>query len=354
MRSVLNFFLKSVRLLAGLAIAGGALVSTGAFLGFASPLLDAFNHLQPLLFSGTLGLLLLSLLLFRVQPLRGGMIALAATGFLASAVTVLPEQAGGWLIDTRPRGEAPPIRIMSHNLFGLNYDMDRMARVIEREAPDIIALQEYFSEQQGPLHPRIVQDYPYFNLCAGRKHSYIALYSRTPFSVLEESQCAADASQNDNPAARIVAAMTDEAGTPFTLIITHLNWPVQINPLFRDEMSLADRLAAMTARKQGEWRELGALINSLEGPVVLAGDFNSTSWSYAMRRFTAEAGLTRYSRGLLTYPKLLYIRGWRETPAFLPIDHIMGNDAIVLHEIRAGAKTGSDHLPLFAEISIVP
>ncbi len=341
-----------VRLIFALALSGLCLISFAAFLGFVSPLLDAFNHLQPFLFIGTLVGFLLVLVLFANHRAWAGMLALAATGFLSSAVIVIPEQVHGLLRQGGNPQDQQVIKLMSHNLFGRNYDMARMADVILNEDPDIIALQEYFDEQREGLHPLIISQYPYFSRCADRKQSHVALYSKMPFVLENGTQCAENADAENNPVARIVARFTDQNDTDFVVVTTHLNWPIQINPLRDDDLDFGQKLVAMTARKQREWLELTSAIDQIELPHVLMGDLNSTSWSYALRQFNRATNLTRYSHGLFTYPKLLYIKGWRETPAFLPIDHMMASDNIQVQSVRAGDKTGSDHLPLYAEILV--
>lgn len=342
-----------VRLVFALTLSGLCLISIAAFLGFVSPFLDAFNHLQPFLFVGMLVALLLVLLLFAHHWARAGMLALAATGFLSSAVIVIPEQVHGLFRQGGDIKGQQVIKMMSHNLFGMNYDMARMANVILSEDPDIVALQEYFNEQREGLHPLIISQYPYFNRCAGRKNSHVALYSKMPFVLEKGTQCADDADAENNPVARIVAHFTDRDDTDFVVVTTHLNWPIQISPLLSKDLDFGQKLVAMTARKQREWLELTGAIDQIKLPHVLVGDFNSTSWSYTLRQFVRTTGLTRYSHGLLTYPKLYYIKGWRETPAFLPIDHMMASDDVQVQLVRVGDKTGSDHLPLYAQFIVI-
>ncbi len=340
------------RLGLGLALTGVCIVSFAAALGFASPLLDALNHLQPFLFAGTLILLILVVLTFRDYTWRSGLIALGASGFLASATIVIPEQVSGYFFRPATSAGQPTIKLFSHNLFGLNLNMARTAQVILDQDPDIIALQEFFDLQREGLHPLIVEKYPYFARCAGRKKSYVAIYSKTPFEVEPGTQCAPDVESENNPVARLIARFSDANGTRFNVVTTHLNWPVQVNPLRNDSLNFVEKLAAMTARKEMEWNELRQAVQGIEGPVILAGDFNSTSWSYAMKKFERDARLTRYSRGLLTYPKLFYIRGWRELPAIFPIDHFMADDEVGVIEVKTGAQTGSDHLPVLAQFFV--
>ena len=310
--------------------------------------------MQPFLLTGTLGGFLLVLALFRRGRAKRLLLGLGMAGLAASGSIVLPEQFSTPPLSAAPANGQQMFKIMTHNLFGMNYDMARMADIIAQEDPDIIALQEYANMQRAGLHPRIMEHYPYFVRCAGRKHSYIALYAKMPFRLEDGSQCASNASLDNTPAARLVARFTDRDGTSFYVVATHLNWPVQVRPLRNNELGWSEKIAAMTARKQGEWTDLAATMQSLDGPAVLVGDFNSTSWSYSLRDFARRVGLTRYSRGLLTYPKLFYIMGWRETPAILPIDHLMASKDIRMHAVWRGNTTGSDHLPIYGRFSVAP
>ena len=103
---------------------------------------------------------------------------LVALGFAASAWTFVPEYLSS--LPTRPTANGPTLKLMTHNVFGLNYDMDKLAGVILAEAPDIVALQEYFPEQTR-LDALLKPDYPYAVRCQGGKRANIALYSKIPF-----------------------------------------------------------------------------------------------------------------------------------------------------------------------------
>jgi len=344
------FFLRSLFLL-GLVVLTG--LSAAAFLGFASPVLDALNHFQPVLFPATIIATVLGLVLFRNNPWRSAVIALAATGFLASAVIVVPEIVSSWL--TRPAQllDRPIIKLMSRNLFGQNDQMDEVARDIFDQDPDIITFQEYFTGQRNVLHPLIARKYPFFILCSGGKRAFLAIYSKTPFALEPSTVCPANVSVRDDGVARLVARFTDKSGQQFTVVTTQLNWPIQINPLWRSGLSIRERFWRTYERKSAEWRDLVEAINAIDGPLVLVGDFNSTPWSYAMRRFGAQTGLKRNTRNLVTYPKLLFFGGrWRQTLAFLPIDHLFSRGDIAMLEVKAGSPAGSDHLPLIARFFI--
>lgn len=349
MRVVL-FFVRATFVSGLVALSG---LSIAAFLGFASPILDALNHFQPIWFVGTLVCLLLGPVIFRKSAWRSTVIALAATGFLASAVIVVPEIVSSWLTRPAIHLDRPVVKLMDRNLFGQNDKMQEVASAIAKENPDIITFQEYFTEQRNDLHKLIVQKYPFFVRCSGGRRAFLAIYSKTAFKLSPDTLCPSGFSPGKDNIARLVASFKDKSGQQFTVVTTQLNWPIQINPLFRNGLGITERLAGTYKRKTREWSELVQAINAIKGPLVLVGDFNSTPWSYAMSRFESETGMKRQTRNMATYPKLLYWAGqWRKTMPVLPIDHLFSRGNIGVFDVTTGKPAGSDHLPLIARFSI--
>lgn len=325
----------------------------GAALGFASGLLDAFNHLQPVLFVGTLLSLLIVPALFKSPRVRAFVLSACATGFLASATIVIPEAISALLArDPLPLEGRAGFRLMTYNIFGRNFEMESVRASIDEADPDIIAFQEFFTEQRLRLDPLLLDEYPYSFHCQGAyataKRANIGLYSKHPFTMDAADACGSD----DGRVARIFALFEMPGVTPFTVGTTHLDWPVQISVIRRDA-NLLENIAAMNARQQGQFADLLSATENVEGPFLLAGDFNSTSWSYALRSFAQSARFTRETRNLFTFPKLWHIRGaWRPLPAFLPLDHIMSREGIQVHNVFTGPASGSDHLPVIADFSV--
>ncbi len=318
--------------------------------GFAVPLFDILNHLQPLWFLGTLVCLILSGMLFRRQRNRALAVAISATGFLASGIIIVPEFISGFLARPVAPAGATTFRLMTYNLFGLNYDMDSVAAMIHTENPDIVALNEYFPEQRGPLHPLLVDTYPYFAVCAGGKRANVAIYARIPFSTGDGEACNLD---EDRRTGFLTARFAPSNGSDFTVVTTQLDWPLQISPIYGSE-DILTRIEKMTARQRVEFAHLDQGLKTLSGPLLIVGDFNSTSWSYALRRFALDNGLTRETRNLATYPKLWFFDTWRKTPAILPLDHVMSRDGVVVTGLHSGAATGSDHLPVIVDFTVPP
>ena len=123
-----SFFAGLAQSLFLLVAAGLSLGAILAGFGFAVPLLDVLNHLQPIWFFGTLICLLQSGVVFRRQKSRALAIALTATGFLASGIIMMPEVISGLLARALPPENAASYRVMTYNIFGMNYDMERSPR----------------------------------------------------------------------------------------------------------------------------------------------------------------------------------------------------------------------------------
>jgi endonuclease/exonuclease/phosphatase (EEP) superfamily protein YafD len=323
-----------IRLVLGLAALGTGLVAIAAWFGSLVPFFDLFNHFQAVLIGALVVLALLVFFGFSGSQWRGPFTGLLLLGLFCSALTVVPETIA--LFSPRPALPAdgrPVLKLMTHNLFGLNYDMQRVAQVVADENPDIVAFQEYFPPQRARLPKLLAASYPYSAYCVGGKRANIALYSKLPFTQVNDGDC----TTNLKDAARtshILASFTLPNGQQFDVLTTHFDWPFPIE------------------RQQQQRDTIETAVQGVNGPLLLVGDFNSTPWSYAQRSFADEAGLDRQTHGIFTWPLRFSIKGWRDTLPFLPLDQVMTKGSVVVHEIHAAPSTGSDHLPLVVTFSI--
>ena len=93
---------------------------------------------------------------------------------------------------------------------------------------------------------------------------------------------------------------------------------------------------------------LAVRLRSLDGPLVITGDFNNTPWSAHYREFLQTSGLCDSSRGRGPLPS------W---PAFstpllrLPLDHCFHSPDVAVLSKRPGPNIGSDHLPLLIDVA---
>lgn len=328
----MSILLRLIRLGLVLGAVGVATLAILALFGFAVPELDLLNHGQIFLLPGTMvGPVIVALLLRGTW--RSVAMIVAVVGFAASASVMLPEFMGA----QRQRPAAPEsgtITMMTHNLFGLNYEMDQVTTAILAEDPDIIVLQEYFGEQATDLHPALLANYPFFVRCRGGKRANLGLYSRIPFEQVQDGACPNDA-YGTTRTAHILATFRPDGIKPFSVITTHMDWPIPVG------------------RQQEQLTALSEVVDKIEGPMILAGDFNATPWSYALRDFVKRNGLVRETMNLLTFPMSWhYLGAWRDTLPFLPLDHVMTRGGIVVHQIGVGRPTASDHLPVVLTFSV--
>lgn len=331
-----------LRFFAGTLALGAAAAAILAFLGFAVPAFDLLNHLQLLIFIGVV-IGLVGTALLRPGTWRSFVVAFAATGFIASATAFVPE----FTLSLMPRPALPTdgrpvLKLMTHNLFGLNYRMDRVAEVIFSEDPDIIAFQEYFPEQRAELPQLLKARYPFEAYCVGGKRANIAIYSKMPFELSEDGACDEEATAAQRTS-RILAKFTLDDGTTFSVMTTQLDWPF---PLARQQMQMV---------------ELEEAVNATTGPLIVVGDMNSTPWSYAMRRLTAATGLELQDFNLMTYPLKFTLPMLTDAPhglfpliPFLPLDHVMTRGGVSVHELHLAPDTNSDHLPVVFSFSVPP
>lgn len=325
-------------IVSGLYVAGCGLLclmAVLAALGFAHPVLDLFNHMQPVLFFASLAALLLcALFVWPARP-RALALSLAATGLVASSIIYVPEFVSGLTQRFAPAPQDRPVyALMTFNVFGRNETPDALADYIIGSDTDIVALQEYSPDVRRAIHERLAGHYEHFQYCAGGMRAFVGLYSKLPFEPLSEDVCSASAASHERTA-RIVVGFEPGDGQPFSLATTHNDWPAPVT------------------RQAEQFDSLRDALSTVEGPLILVGDFNSTPWSYALRFFVREAGLLRHTYNLPTFPKLWYYLGdWRWTPAILPIDHVMSRSGITVHDLERGEASGSDHLPIILRFSV--
>ena len=337
----MTFVVGLFRLLIALGTVVVASMAVLALMGFAVPEFDLLNHFQLFIFFGTLAATALTLVAFNRTRWKRWMIGIAAAGLLSSGVIFLPELASGFMPhQPLPTDGRPVYKLMTHNVFGLNFDMERVEAAIEAEKPDIIALQEYFGEQSSELHPLLQDQYPYFAQCRGGKRANIAIYSKLPFKEAEQDGACPNDAYGKQRTARILATFTEPNGTTFSVLTTHLDWPVPV------------------MRQNKQFEELTKAINETAGPLLVVGDFNSTPWSYALRDFATRTMLDRQTRNVVTFPlrftapERFFPDGLMETMPVLPLDHVLVRGGVQVHDVHAGTDTGSDHLPIFVTFSV--
>ncbi|MCC7419867.1 MAG: endonuclease/exonuclease/phosphatase family protein [Planctomycetaceae bacterium] len=251
------------------------------------------------------------------------MALLAAVVLVINAARIVPL----YLPADEPSSTGQRIRLLSANVHTGNRNAAPFLELVQREDPDIILVMEVDARWIRELS--LLRDrYPHFHEHGRPDNFGIALYSKIPLDGLDEIEVA------DSEVPTLLARLKLD-GRSMTLIGTH-----PLPPISRDYTGLRNRQLAALG-------ELAAR-EATHGPVVLAGDLNTTSWSPIFADLLKASGLrdSRLGRGLQA--------SWPTTSPLIliPIDHVLISPDLAIHDRRLGDPIGSDHWPVVVDFSV--
>ncbi|WP_414833668.1 endonuclease/exonuclease/phosphatase family protein [Afifella sp. YEN Y35] len=321
-----------LRFLVWVGLVGVMLASLISFGGYWWPSLDSINHFRPFLFAGFA--LVAALALFarlRLAFALGVFLVLAQGWFLIAEI--LPEAHFGSIA---AETAGVPLKVISFNMLDKRVDAAGLARMVERERPDVLVLIEAWPNTAHVL-AELKPFLPYRLDCFSAHFCDVAILTRHPFTKTYVWDPPAGEPRENNVS--LMSVTFEKDGIPVTVWGTHLDWPVPA---------------------RGQTMQFEAMRKDLQdaGPnTILAGDFNSTPWSFALQRFGAAIPLHRITRAMPTWPsEKAVFRGRHSVRAFgpfMPLDHIFIGKAIRKTDVRRGPYLGSDHYPVIADLKLV-
>ncbi|MBN1120869.1 MAG: endonuclease/exonuclease/phosphatase family protein [Anaerolineae bacterium] len=286
-------------------------------------------------------LLLISVPLLILALVKRSRRHILSTGVIATAFIVL---YGGLFLPPAPQSErcvpssdCLPVAVMTINSGAGLADPDSLVTVLRDSGADLIGLQELSIEQADQLEADLASDYPYQALYPlgfeGRGLiSRYPIISHTLFYPEKEYL-------------PYLIATVDINSTPLTVIVYHIKPAVFL-------------VQGLKTQLLPEWPTDEAFIGTAQSlaPTVILGDFNTVDQSDKYRQLR-QAGFTDAFREAgwgfgLTFPSRA--DGWRSLPDFplLRIDYIWVTGDISVSRAWVGDRTGSDHLPVQAELFI--
>lgn len=241
------------------------------------------------------------------------------TALIAAPIVVL------WV----PSGPAEPprtaLRALSLNVSFYSRNYDEVLALIEAMRPDIVGLVEINSRWMEELAP-LGQHYPHRVAHARPRGSGVVLFSRIPFRQAEVRLF-------PGTNRRYAIGTLDIDAVPLVLVVGHAASPLG----GRSSAAARDRQLVTLADTR---REFG------DREVLLMGDFNTSPWSLAFRRFLDRSGLRDAAGGFGYRPTWPAQRPWLG----IPIDHHVVSDGIVVKSFSVVGPTGSDHLAVYTEL----
>jgi endonuclease/exonuclease/phosphatase (EEP) superfamily protein YafD len=198
---------------------------------------------------------------------------------------------------------------------------------VREENPDIVVLQEAGTRESDVLRAELGERYPNIHVCRVPHNCAAAILAKRPWVAAGHEYWT-----QDSPETLWVQFDDAELGR-LRVVGVHLALP------FRAEQQTS-HVTWLTALRTG-----------IAGPLVIAGDFNMTPWSYRQQRMLAATSLRRHATFLRSWPTDgQYRLPW---PTFL-IDHVLTTPDIKSVSIRIGPRLGSDHLPVIATLKLPP
>jgi endonuclease/exonuclease/phosphatase (EEP) superfamily protein YafD len=305
---------------AALGVMGGllALLAQG---GRFDPRLDALTHFAPFYLAAALLGLVAAPLGFRGRALRW-ILGVELVACLAGFALIAPEylRDGG---PTAPANAPGQLKIVEFNAWGKgNREADAAAAWILGQAPDVVVLEE------GGRVRDLLRGAGYHLSCGGCAAAILSKTAPVGSTFRRSYKIRVLAS---------FATFSDARGT-YTVVGVHRSWPTRVR-----------ELGVETAYLQNVIRPFP------RDSLIVAGDFNSTPWSFARRREDAALGLTRRTRAVFTWPAERVSHN--HLPALapvLPIDHVYAGSGWRTVSVRRGPKLGSDHYPVVVTLARSP
>jgi vancomycin resistance protein VanJ len=222
-------------------------------------------------------------------------------------------------------------KVMSFNVWYLNRDIDSAAALVIRENPDILLMQEtrsrvathIFAEWQAAAPDRSL----YISQNSDTRQTIISRFPITPID-------------NVTSEGRAQKVLLQTPGGPLNVWNIHASQP------------------RLWQRHYYQARALAHSIEQVNGPLLVAGDFNTTEQAEAYGLINDRLENAHWNAGWgfgfsfpANQPRI------KRIPVPLPvirIDHIFYNDGLFVYNAGTLSDSGgSDHYPVTAEFSLV-
>lgn len=286
-----------------------ALAAVLAQLGRFRPGFDILTHFAPFYLVGGFAAVALGLLfhgLFRRLTLAAG---------LAAALAAVLLMAHELLLSAGPQaGAGPTLKIVQLNVWQGEGGLTRAVDWLVSESPDVAVVEEADHRVRDAVVARTG-----WHVTGGRND--VMIFSRAaPLATLVPE------TDTVGPMNLVGVRLPTPLG-PAAILGVHYPWPIS-----------SERAPAT--------KVLTGIIKGLpRGSTILAGDFNSTPWSFERRRDDRDFGLIRRTRALFSWPARVL---WPFL--VLPIDHLYAGPAWATVAVRRGPDIGSDHYPVIVTL----
>ncbi len=257
---------------------------------------------------------------------RKALVGVGLVGVVAVLALMTPELVSTLHRPAKPAKAADTLKVVQFNLWAENHDAKATAAWILAQDADVV-----ITEESGggslPVVRALTKAYPYRNRCASRNGCDTRIFSRWPIARDHNFY-------EDNDSLVGAWATLRHPGGDFTVAGVHFVWPIPAGRWQAQSQTLARRLAPFP-----------------KDSLVVTGDFNSTPWSWSLRRQDQALGLERRTRALASWPSGAFSRLAKAPFPVLPIDHVYAGKAWTTVQVERGPVLGSDHRPVVVTLA---
>ncbi|NTV31521.1 endonuclease/exonuclease/phosphatase family protein [candidate division WWE3 bacterium] len=97
------------------------------------------------------------------------------------------------------------------------------------------------------------------------------------------------------------------------------------------------------------FHDVETYVESIHNPIIMVGDFNTTSWSPYFTELEDQTDLHDSREGFGLSPSW---PSWLPPFMRIPIDHALLSSSLVTQQHEVGPDVGSDHLPIFIKVGL--
>jgi endonuclease/exonuclease/phosphatase (EEP) superfamily protein YafD len=317
-----NLFLRGTALMLCLVGATAGLACLG---GAFSDKLDILTHAAPIWLACGLAGLALAAAVSRDGE-RKALVGIGLVGVIAVLALMTPEllstlQRPGKPAPDRSGEDASTLKVIQFNLWADNHDPEATVAWILKQDADVVVMEEA-NAQGWPVVRALKKAYPHAMPCRFKYGCDTRIVSRWP--ILESRDLYADGRNLAGAWATLHHPRGD-----FTVVGAHFVWPIPA----------------------GRWRTQSQMLTASIAPfakdsLIVTGDFNSTPWSWGLRRQDKALGLERRTHALASWPAGRFSRLFAAPFPLLPIDHVYAGQAWKTVKVERGPVLGSDHRPV--------
>ena len=323
---------KMISILAFLSLFSLAIVSLCSYFAWQYPV-ELLSHFRVQYFTLSLIYPVIISILYVKRYLKSKLLILFAVSLMGlNAIEVIP-----WYLphpQQVTQGISQSIRLLQFNINTQNNSYKRITDIVEFERPDIALFIEVDQSSVNKINDNLKDVFPYIFKSPG---GGLAILSRVPII---------DARGDDfNAKGHHLIATLLVNNQPVEFIGTHQAVPIKPSTFHRRNLQLA---------------VLGDYIQTIDMPLIVAGDFNLTPWSPYYRKFVNNTNLhnTRLGFGILptwirgtsylNYPKwMVFVM---ENFLSIPIDHCFVSKDFKVAGVHIGNNANSDHAPVITDL----